>query len=77
MTRETWLNGWRRTGRTVLVGNGIRCAGCGKSRGVATVLFDPDATHPDRDPVWPFDQEDCPICAEHRDPPTDPTRLPQ
>lgn len=80
--REDWLNGWPRIGDTVLVGNGVHCAGCGLSMGVTTVAFAKDWEPPTERPTWPFDEATCPICGwrnrqEIVKPPTDPARLPK
>lgn len=61
---EPWLNGWHRSGGTVLVGGGIHCAGCGKLHGAASVAISSDYTAPERLPDWPFRTEDCPVCAD-------------
>lgn len=64
--REAWLNGWGRIGRIVIVET-VRCAGCGKDQGTATILVPEDWKMPDKLPDWPFNEEDCPICElEHR-----------
>ena len=53
--RELWLNGWHRQGDTVLYGNGIHCAGCGRFGGCVTVDLSglpPDYVAPP-EPRWP------------------------
>ncbi len=61
--RESWLNGWWRNGGGVLMGTAVHCAGCGKSRGLACVAlsFD-DPPYPEKEPDWPFNEADCPVC---------------
>jgi hypothetical protein len=56
-----WLNGWPRTGDfTVLVGNSSRCIGCGRDRGITSVVIAEDWT-PGPEPVWPL-ASPCRIC---------------
>lgn len=62
-TRETWLNGWHRSGDTVFVGGAICCAGCGKESGVTCWSVQEGATLPDKSPDWPFDLGSCPMCS--------------
>jgi len=58
-----WLNGWNRHGATVIVGNGVHCAGCGKDQGIVTVdLSDAGDWDTRKVPDWPFLEGDCPIC---------------
>lgn len=61
---EPWLNGWRRSGGTVLIGSGIHCAGCGKLHGTASVAVPLDYAALERLPDWPFRAADCPVCAD-------------
>lgn len=60
--REKWLNGWERNHTGVLIGTGIHCAGCGKTRGVICVVFEEGYQPPKMWPDWPFDEESCPLC---------------
>ena len=60
-SREAWLNGWSRSGDTVLLGTAVHCAGCGKFNGVATVAFSEGWEPPGMNPAWPFDEADCPV----------------
>jgi hypothetical protein len=58
-----WLNGWHRDSLTqVWMGSGPRCIGCGRSFGVACVVFGEDYSPPEKDPDWPFPMSSCPIC---------------
>jgi hypothetical protein len=59
--RESWLNGWQRSGTRVHIANGVHCAGCGACLGVVTCGGPEPATLP-ADPDWPFKEADCPIC---------------
>lgn len=64
--RLDWLHGWPRlgdNGTSVLIGTGVYCVGCGKSRGVTTVAFPEDWQPPGPDPDWPFPEDACPVCA--------------
>jgi hypothetical protein len=61
VNREDWLHGWTRQGRTVLVGVVVRCAGCGRYQGAATVAYPKDWTPPGPVPDWPFEEETCPV----------------
>ncbi len=57
-----WLNGWPRDLRTVLIGSGVHCICCGRLAGVTCVAFPEDWVPPGPEPVWPFGQDDCPLC---------------
>lgn len=59
--RETWLNGWTRQGRTVLIGTVTHCAGCGKREGIICVVFPEDYIPPEKNPDWQFNEDDCPV----------------
>lgn len=59
--REAWLHGWRRMGRTVLMGTSLFCAGCGRDEGILTVVYPPGVTFPDQAPAWPFPEVSCPV----------------
>jgi hypothetical protein len=65
--REHWLNGWHRRGDSVLIGTGVRCAGCGKFLGLACVAFD-GSLLPEKNPDFPFEEATCPLCACRRSP---------
>jgi hypothetical protein len=69
-TRTKWLNGWPLLNgqRHVLIGGGVHCAGCGRCFGVTCVSFDEGYVRPEKDPDWPFDEENCPV---HRKPEDD------
>lgn len=61
--QRPWLNGWTRTGRiAVSMGTDTRCVCCGRCMGVTCVVFPPDWAPPGPEPVWPFSEDDCPIC---------------
>ena len=61
--RESWLNGWPRMGPTaVLIGSGTHCVGCGSASGVVSVAIPEGYEAPDRDPDWPFPEDNCPVC---------------
>lgn len=62
--REHWLNGWYREGSFVLIGNVIRCAGCGRAGGITTVVIEDIENYqpPEKYPDWPFPENDCPVC---------------
>lgn len=64
---ESYLNGWRRHGREVTVGNGVYCAGCGKDHGCFTVDLTgyTAADFPKEAPHWPFKEADCPVCINY------------
>lgn len=64
MTREAWLNGWRRLGNIVVVGTQVCCAGCGADHGTTCVGSDYMAGDK-REPEWPFGAENCPLCAAY------------
>jgi hypothetical protein len=68
--REKWLNGWERTGDTVAYGNGLHCAGCGRCHGVFTVDLSglPDGYVSPPEPLWPFNEDDCPVCGKKKQP---------
>lgn len=59
--RESWLNGHVRVGGSV----GGCCAGCGRLLGVsAKWVTSLDIENPPAgDPDWPFEEDDCPVCA--------------
>lgn len=58
-----WLNGWHRiSGRSVLMGTGVYCVGCGKGQGTMCVTFPEGYRPPENEPDWPFPQETCPVC---------------
>jgi len=63
-TRESWLNGWLRSGGGVLIGSGVHCAGCGDFCGTTIVVIDEDWIAPEKYPDWPFNKKDCPVCTE-------------
>jgi hypothetical protein len=65
MTRESWLNGWSRDGNTVLLGSSVHCVGCGKSYGTTCVVIPEGWAPPEKNPDWPFDEADCPVCSHH------------
>lgn len=44
------------------MGTEMRCAGCGESRGLICAAFTGDEVWPEKEPDWPFNQEDCPLC---------------
>ena len=64
--RESWLNGWKRTGDTVIMGSGIYCAGGGKIQGILSVVIRDDWVPPKNDPDWPFPEADCPVCSAQK-----------
>lgn len=64
MSREKWLNGFKRTDTWVYIGPAVHCAGCGKFFGVVCVSI--TGYSPDINPDWPFDQATCPVCETHR-----------
>jgi hypothetical protein len=68
MTDRPWLHGWPMTGDGVLIGAMVHCAGCGRPRGLTCVALGGDWDVPTVDPDWPFDQDDCPICASYQSP---------
>jgi|SRR6267154_2657892 len=59
--RTKWLNGWPLLGRTVLVGSGVHCAGCGKDFGMTCVAIPEGYVAPEKLPDWPFDEDNCPV----------------
>ena len=65
--REAWLNGWQRRGTYVYIGPGQHCAGCGRTLGLTTVVFEDDYESPAELPNWPFEETSCPVCGD-RDP---------
>ena len=60
--RESWLNGWRRTGTGVIIGTMMHCAGCGKDIGLICLAITGDEVWPEKEPDWPFNADDCPVC---------------
>jgi hypothetical protein len=62
-----WKNGWVVQGRSVIMGTIARCACCGKNQGVVCTVFPDDYNPPDKDPDWPFSEEDCPLHNEKLD----------
>lgn len=73
MSRENWLNGWHRSGDSVLIGTGWHCAGCGKFLGLGCVALD-DQPWPEKLPDFPFEEATCPLC-EYRQAPNPPTAV--
>jgi hypothetical protein len=64
--RNDWLNGWPRKGPHVLIVTSLRCAGCGQYQGTLAVAIPADAEFPDKEPDWPFPENDCPVHNEPR-----------
>lgn len=60
----------------MFTGGVTRCAGCGADRGVGTFVIPDGYVPPDRDPDWPFNEDDCPVCElmQLRMPPRPPFR---
>ena len=58
---EKWLNGWTRKGDVIWMGQPY-CAGCGKSLGLTCVVLMGDEVFPEKEPDFPFPQDDCPLC---------------
>jgi hypothetical protein len=48
------------------MGTGVHCAGCGQFQGITSVVIDADWVSPEKDPDWPFDEENCPVHLEYR-----------
>jgi hypothetical protein len=63
-----WLNGWPRTGASVLIGTCVHCVGCGRYFGIATVVFEEGWRAPGPAPAWPFLPDTCPICRAPEEP---------
>jgi hypothetical protein len=64
--REQWLNGWVRMPldpTSVLIGTVVHCVGCGKARGMISVVMSENEILPDKLPDWPFDEIMCPVHA--------------
>ena len=59
MDREKWLNGWHRDGGIVWMGHQF-CAGCGRLLAVASFII--DTKLPDKEPDYPFNEGECPVC---------------
>lgn len=61
-----WLNGWPRIGggRSVLIGTAYHCIGCGKFLGTGCVVCPPDGFPNYPTPVWPFQEDLCPVHTE-------------
>lgn len=57
-----WLNGWQRSGNSVLIDASVHCLGCGRYYGITCVAYSDDWERPEELPEWPFPQDDCPIC---------------
>lgn len=57
----TWLNGWPRVDDTVLIGTSYHCVGCGQYRSIGCVAFPEGHVWPDALPVWPFEEDTCPV----------------
>ena len=65
---EKWLNGWKRDGDIVQTGTAIHCAGCGRVLSLVSCVLIESSSFPDKNPEWPFQEDDCPICSkEYRD----------
>lgn len=65
--QQPWMNGWPRIGPfSVLIGTGAHCVCCGRLQGVTCVAFPEDWEPSGPDPVWPFGEQDCPLCAQAR-----------
>lgn len=73
-TGEPWLHGWVRQGRTVMVGNSDRCAGCGAILGVVTIAITDMTPEARPEPTWPFDTATCPV--PHHEPVAEPPPWP-
>lgn len=69
--REKWLNGWCRHGDSafILLGPNICCIGCGRYGGTTCVVI--SVNLPDKEPDWPFNERDCPVCAKPAPEPVD------
>jgi hypothetical protein len=64
-TTHPWMNGWSRLSLTaMLIGSGVHCVACGRLQGVTCVAITPNWTPPDKDPDWPFGQDNCPVCQD-------------
>lgn len=60
---QPWMNGWPRLGlMAMLIGSGVHCVACGRLEGVTCVATPSDWTPPEKDPDWPFGQDNCPVC---------------
>jgi hypothetical protein len=62
-----WLNGWPQFGNEVLIGTGFHCVGCGRLRGITSVVYEDGyekwaAGRPM--PVWPQAEGSCTICPD-------------
>lgn len=61
-----WLNEWHKEkGKDyILIGTVIRCIGCGRYLGITCVVPSEPWKHQNKEPVWPFAQNDCPVCTK-------------
>lgn len=60
-----WLNGWPRAGlKSVRIGTGVHCIGCGRLQGVVGTVIPEGWTPPPEMPAYPFQPGDCPVCAD-------------
>ncbi len=57
---EAWLKGWPRRGDVVWAAQ-PHCAACGLLLGITCIAL--SGNEPTEAPDWPFNQEDCPLCA--------------
>jgi hypothetical protein len=60
--RERWLNGWERQpgAAEVYVAGTFRCVGCGRIRGVPSIVVEAGHVESRPEPDWPFEVEGCP-----------------
>jgi len=58
-----YLNGWPRISvDTVMMGTAGHCIGCGRFTGTGAVVFEEGWAPPGPEPIWPFTEDDCPVC---------------
>ena len=64
--KQNWLNGWlkEKDNDIIKIDRFNCCIGCGRMFGTTCVVLDPTWQHPEKDPDWPFLQDDCPICSK-------------
>jgi hypothetical protein len=61
MDQDAVWHGWRRPGESCVgIGPGVMCAGCGYS--VAVIFGYPPEPDAPPEPVWPYEQDVCPVC---------------
>ncbi len=64
--KEKWLNGWIRTGSSILIGTKVCCVGCGKCHGITCIAIEENYIPPVQLPNFPFNKKYCPVCIDRK-----------